>query len=92
MNYTEQDNRICLFYIVERLTDIIDDSKSNKETIKTLKEFKNECVYNLGINSIHNHYTGDNKKWKQYIKILIKCIKTKWKQYTWKMNWAYVVG
>ena len=71
MNYIEQDNRVCLFYIVERLTDIIEDSKSNKETIKTLKDLKKECVYNLGINLFHNHYTGGNKKWQLKVNMMI---------------------
>ena len=50
-----------MFYVVERLMNLLEDSKSEKKTIKELYEFKNECVYNLGINSIHNHYTESEK-------------------------------
>ena len=60
MQYQEHDNRICLFYVGERMREMLDDSKSEKKAIKELLEFKNECVYNLGINSIHNHYTKDD--------------------------------
>ena len=45
MQYEEQDNRICLFYVAERLMNILENSKSEKKTIKELHEFKNECVY-----------------------------------------------
>jgi len=62
MQYEEQDNGICLFYVVERLMNLLEDSKSEKKTIKELYEFKNECVYNLGINSIHNHYTDSESE------------------------------
>tara|TARA_R100000808_G_scaffold20156_1_gene43634 strand:- start:383 stop:565 length:183 start_codon:yes stop_codon:yes gene_type:complete len=57
MDYQEQDNRICLFYVVDRVSDIIKDSKTHKEMIKKLTEFQSECTYNLGVNAIHNHYT-----------------------------------
>jgi len=55
MNYIEQDNRVCLFYIVERLTDIIerstddlkylsdDPSGSVKHTHDTLKTCLGNC-------------------------------------------------
>ena len=54
MNPKEQDNRICLFYITERLSELT-EIKSDKELRKKLEEFKNECVHNLGVNSLHNH-------------------------------------
>jgi len=52
----EQDNRICLFYITKRLSELT-EIKSDKELRKKLEEFKNECVHNLGINALHNHNT-----------------------------------
>ena len=54
MKHTEQDDRICLFYITEQLTDLT-EIKSDKELRKKLEEFKNECVHNLGINALHNN-------------------------------------
>ena len=57
MNYEEQDNRVCLFYVVDRVSDIIKNSKSHKTTIHELTEFQRECTYNLGVNSLHNRHT-----------------------------------
>jgi len=54
MEQTEQDNRVCLFYITEQLTDLT-EIKSDKELRKQLEKFKNECVHNLGINALHDH-------------------------------------
>ena len=54
MKDIKQDNRICLFYVTEELTDLT-EIKSDKELRKKLEEFKNECVHNLGIDALHNH-------------------------------------
>ena len=53
MKKTKQDNRVSLSYIAERLINI-SEVKSDKELRKQVKEFKTECVYNLGINTLHN--------------------------------------
>ena len=54
MEHTEQDNRICLFYVVGQLIDL-NEIESDKELRKKIEEFKNECVHNLGINALHDH-------------------------------------
>tara|TARA_R100000687_G_scaffold74240_1_gene65158 strand:+ start:49 stop:255 length:207 start_codon:yes stop_codon:yes gene_type:complete len=66
MKDIEQDNRICLFYVTERLIDLNKIANKRKKAYtsaanetylieKSLKEFERECIYNLGINALHNH-------------------------------------
>ena len=54
MEHTEQDNRICLFYVTEQLMDLI-KIKTEKELRIKLYKFKDQCVHNLGIDALHNH-------------------------------------
>ena len=54
MKDTDMDNRVCLFYIADKLKDL-SEIKSDKELRKSVEEFKNECIYNLGINALHDH-------------------------------------
>ena len=54
MKYEQQDSRVCMYYIADKLNRILSEPK--KEMEKALKEFHEEMVYNLGINSMHNHY------------------------------------
>jgi hypothetical protein len=59
----EIDDRVCLFYVSNRLNEIWDlfqeDNVNNKKDIynalglKELDRFKRECVYNIGINAIN---------------------------------------
>jgi hypothetical protein len=54
MKDKKQDNRISLFYITERLSELT-KIKSDKELRIKLDKFKLECVHNLGINALHNY-------------------------------------
>jgi len=54
MEYTEQDNRVCMYYITDKLQRL-SEVKSDKELRKEVEEFREEMIYNLGINSLHNH-------------------------------------
>ena len=59
MKYTKQDNRICAYYITDRLLDILEhEDTDKKKLLKLLNEFKDEMIHNLGIDALHNHY-GD---------------------------------
>ncbi len=54
MQNTEQDNRVCMYYITNKLQRL-SKVKSDKELRKEVEEFREEMIYNLGINSLHNH-------------------------------------
>ena len=54
MQNTEQDNRVCMYYITNKLQHL-SEVKSDKELRKEVEEFREEMIYNLGINSLHNH-------------------------------------
>ena len=54
------ENRVCMFYIINRLHGII--TNTNNEVCKDTTEFYNELVYNLGVNTLrkHNNPKEDN--------------------------------
>ena len=55
----ELDNRVCMFYVVDRIKDILKAKKD--EQLKTeLEEFFNEMIHNIGVNSIVNHFSKKN--------------------------------
>ena len=54
MKNTEQDNRVCIYYITNKLQRL-SEVKSDKELRKEVEEFREEMIYNLGINTLHNH-------------------------------------
>ena len=58
MKYEQKDSRVCMYYIADKLNRILSEPK--KEMEKALKEFHEEMVYNLGINSMHNHFGDKN--------------------------------
>jgi hypothetical protein len=58
MKYKQQDSRVCMYYIADKLNRILSEPK--KEMEKALKEFHEEMIYNLGINSMHNHFGEEN--------------------------------
>ena len=60
MKYEQKDSRVCMYYIADKLNRILSEPK--KEMEKALKEFHEEMVYNLGINSMHNHFGEENEE------------------------------
>ena len=48
------DNRVCLFYVADRLTEITEIS-DRRQMEKAIDEFKEECLRNLGVNALHYH-------------------------------------
>ena len=57
MKYNKQDNRICAFYVADRLIKILElENINQKKLLKLLNEFKDEMIHNLGINALHNEY------------------------------------
>ena len=49
------DQRICLFYVADRLRDIL-KYKKDAEVRGLLQEFEDECVHNIGINALIERY------------------------------------
>tara|TARA_R110000765_G_scaffold41599_1_gene88519 strand:- start:450 stop:620 length:171 start_codon:yes stop_codon:yes gene_type:complete len=52
-NTKEQDNRVCLFYIADRLMELAE--VKDKDLHKRVVEFREECLRNLGVNALHEH-------------------------------------
>ena len=51
MKDTDMDNRVCLFYVADRLMEITD--LKDKDLRKRVEEFREECLRNLGVNALH---------------------------------------
>ena len=50
------DNRVCLFYVTDRLMEL--SEVKDKDLRKYIVQFKDECLRNLGVNALHM-YKGD---------------------------------
>ena len=50
------DQRVCLFYVADRVKRILEDSKTDTQLRSQLEEFKEECVHNIGINALIERY------------------------------------
>ena len=48
------DNRVCLFYVANKLIEISEISDRRKMEV-AIEEFKRECIYNLGVNAVYFH-------------------------------------
>ena len=60
------DNRVCMFYILERLHNCIEvykpDGDSSHLMLVELDELRTELLYNLGINAMLNHMNEQEKE------------------------------
>ena len=57
MKYFKQDSRICMFYVTNRLLNMLEHEDVDKnKVLKLLNEFKDEMIHNIGVDSLHNHY------------------------------------
>ena len=50
------DQRVCLFYVADRVKGILEDSKTDDKLRFNLEEFKDECVHNIGTNALIERY------------------------------------
>ena len=50
------EQRVCLFYVADRVKGILEDSKTDAQLKDQLEEFKDECVHNIGINALIERY------------------------------------
>jgi hypothetical protein len=57
----KQDDRVCMYYIAERLTDIL-KMKNKDVAFKSLYEFKDEIIHNIGVNAFYNRYIKEGKE------------------------------
>ena len=55
IGYKPEDNRICLFYVTQRLKDILGPDGETYGMKTALQDFHRECTYNLGVNALRNH-------------------------------------
>ena len=58
----EVDDRVCLYYVVERLGDCIEDIETTVENCNPLTaelyDFKRELIHALGVNQLERRRTG----------------------------------
>ena len=50
------DQRVCLFYVADRVKGILEESKTDAQLRDQLEEFKDECIHNIGINALIERY------------------------------------
>ena len=50
------EQRVCLFYVADRVKGILEESKTDAQLRDQLEEFKDECVHNIGINALIERY------------------------------------
>ena len=56
-----EDDRVCMFYVIDKITGILENDEevgsnyhANSMKIQ-LEKFKDELIYNLGVNTLNNH-------------------------------------
>ena len=58
MKYFKQDSRVCMFYVTNRLLNMLEyEDVDKKKVLKLLNGFKDEMIHNIGVDSLHNHYS-----------------------------------
>ena len=51
------EQRVCLFYVADRVKGILEDNKNNNDKMRSdLEEFNDECIHNIGINELIKRY------------------------------------
>ena len=50
------DQRVCLFYVTDRIKTILMASKTEAQLRSSLDEFKDECVHSIGTNALIERY------------------------------------
>ena len=50
------EQRVCLFYVADRIKSILEDNKNNNDKMRLdLIEFNDECIHNIGVNALIEH-------------------------------------
>ena len=51
------EQRVCLFYVADRVKSILEDNKNNNDKMRSdLEEFNDECIHNIGVNALIEKY------------------------------------
>ena len=50
------EQRVCLFYVADRVKGILEDSKTDAQLRRELEEFNDECIHNIGVNALIEKY------------------------------------
>ena len=50
------EQRVCLFYVADRVKTILSKSKTEEQLRDNLQEFEDECVHNIGVNALIKRY------------------------------------
>ena len=50
------DQRVCLFYVADRVKGILEESKTDAQLRSQLEEFNDECIHNIGVNALIEKY------------------------------------
>ena len=50
------EQRVCLFYVADRVKGILEDSKTDAQLRRELEEFSDECIHNIGVNALIEKY------------------------------------
>jgi hypothetical protein len=50
------EQRICLFYVANKVKTILSESKNEEQLRDTLQEFEDECVHSIGVNALIERY------------------------------------
>ena len=50
------EQRVCLFYVTNRVKGILEDSKTDAQLRRELEEFNDECIHNIGVNALIEKY------------------------------------
>jgi len=46
MKYQQQDNKVCMFYVIDKLLNILEyEDIDKKKVLKLLNEFKDEMIH-----------------------------------------------
>ena len=62
MKYKVQDQRISMFYVTDRILEILEEEDNQIKMNKMLNEFKDELIHNLGVIVLHNHFAVKTRK------------------------------
>ena len=50
------DQKVCLFYVADRVKGILEDSKTDAQLRSQLEEFNDECIHSIGVNALIEKY------------------------------------